>query len=400
MVLFDSANGLDDYRKDNKIMEMLNGCELMNYAEFMKWYTPTDIRYSERIKSEYPGSAKRRKIENKEVKVHAMNVFKELATNVCESNIEEDYGHRTMRNLKKTSHFDLLVAVNKNEDRTINTPRQRLSSVVAFIIVEKGECSISDPDIDRSKVYSVNLICRREDKPNTVSVKGVVLLGAYMYCIKNCQNIHTDDKIGILELAGAYTNLSGFFSYTKVGFDKDNSLFGKKCFKDADNLPMSVDINQYDNSDIIRLVSGDKKRTASEIKDDTGIYALGLPDKTDPAAVNSQILIAQICSLQHLMELSYRNVKNNEELNTLLDEILQNKKQVKIKGRQLKDDRIAEEKKVVQEYLDEVKTIYKTQLMNTNIKKTTTPKSACSTKKSCAVSGGRRKTHRRGKQNN
>lgn len=355
MALFDTTNGLDEYRNDKKIEKMLNGCELMNYEEFMRWYLPNDVRYSERIEIEYPGSRKRRKLENKEVKIHAMDIFKELATNVCESNIDDEYGQNTMKHLKKKSHFDLLVAVDTTMIKKISA-KTKLSAVVAFIIVEKGECSISDPGIDRSNVYSVNLICRREDRPNARSVKGVVLLGAYMYCIKNNRDIHTKDKIGILELAGAYTNLAGFFSYTKVGFDKNNSLFGKKCFNDADNLPMSVDINQYSNADIIQLVSGEKKRSATEIKDDTGIYGLGLPDKDNTVKIKNQMLIAEICSLQHLMELSYKNVKKNEDLKPLLDEIV--KRGMMGKGRLKKDDRIALEKKLVQEYLDEVKSVY------------------------------------------
>lgn len=348
MALFDTKNGLDEYRNDKKIEKMLNGYELLNYDEFMRWYLPNEVRYSERIETEYPGSKTRRKLENKEVKIHAMDIFKELAANVCASNIDDEYGLATVNHLKKKSHFDLLAAVDTTNTKSLKT---KLSSVVAFIIVEKGECSVSDPGIDRSNVYSVNLICSRK------SVKGVVLLGAYMYCIKNSRDIHTKDKIGILELAGAYTNLAGFFSYTKVGFDKNNSLFGKKCFNDADNLPMSVDINLYSNDDIIQLVCGEKKRSATEVKDDTGIYALGLPDKNDTARVKNQMLIAEICSLQHLMELSYEKVKKNEDLKSLLDEIV---KRGMIKGRLKKDDRIAREKKLVQEYLDEVKAVYKT----------------------------------------
>ena len=358
MSLFNAFNGLEDYRNDPKIAKMLNGCELMNHAEFMEWYLPDDIRYSARIESEYPGSVKRRKVENKEVRNHAMEVLEELATNVCESNIDDEYGQRTMKKLKKASHFDLLVAVDTKKKKV-------LSSVVAFIIVEKGECSLSlSGSIDRSEVYSVNLICRREEKPNKKSVKGVVLLGAYMYCIKNNENIHVDDKIGILELAGAYTNLSGFFSYTKVGFDKDSSFFGKRCFDDADNLPMSVDINQYSNTDIIQLVSGEKKRDS--VKDDTGIYELGLPDKNDETGIQYQMLIAQICSLQHLMNLSYNKVEENEELQTLMDEILSKKKQQtgskKSSKKSSKNVRIEEEKNAVQDYLDEIKTIYITRI--------------------------------------
>lgn len=373
MALFHETNGLSHYKNDNRIKQMLNGCELMNHEEFLEWYLPPEIKYSKRIESEYSGSAKRRKIENIEVGKYARQVLLELAENVCASSIDADYGRTTMRNLKKLNRFDLLVAV-KNPEAKKNTSKQNLSSVVAFIIVEKGECSIDSDNIDRSDVYSVNLICRREDKPNKTTVKAVVLLGAYMYCIKNNENMHVKDKLGILELAGAYTNLSGFFSYTKMGFDKDNSLFAKTCFKDADNLPMSVDINQYSSEDIIQMVSGEKKRDVNQIKDDTGIYELGLPDKHNKAQVENQLLIAQICSLQHLMNVNYKELKKNDELQTLLDEILQSNP-TKQKRRQLKDEKKKEEKQIVQDYLDEVMLNYQRQNKN--------------------VSGGKRKTYKR-----
>jgi hypothetical protein len=326
MAFFDVANGLDDYRNDRRIKKMLQGCHILNHIEFMSWYMPEEGRFSERNLLKNPGSAKKRLEANQTIENYARYVLQNLSSSVCEGQINETYGHAAMNNLKNINNFDLLVVMDPSIKigKFTNAEHQankKLSAIIAFIIVEKGECKESNL-IDRSDVYSVNLICRREEKVGKKSVKGVVLLGAYMYCIKNSAAIAKKDKIGILELAGAYRNLSGFFSYTKVGFDKDYSLFGKMCFKDAANLPMSVDINQYSSEDIIQLVCGDKKRDPSDIKDDTGIYELGLPNKNDPEEVKAQAEIAEICTLKHKMFLNFNQLKAGDRkiMNAVLNQ--------------------------------------------------------------------------------
>ena len=189
------------------------------------------------------------------------------------------------------------------------------------------------------------------------------------------------DKIGILELANAYMNLSGFFSYTKVGFDKDNSLFGKYCFNDASNLPMSVDITKYSNADIIGMVTDTKKRDPTQIKDGTGIYELGLPDKNIKSEVETQALIAKISSLKHMMDVDYKKVQSTLSLKSFKDSIVDKKNFPKNSTTE------TQEKLAVQEYLNDVKSIYKKQLDS--------KKTVCIPKEDnayCVISGGKSRT--------
>lgn len=382
MVFFDVINGLDDYRNDKRISGMLNGCKILNHIEFMNWYLPEESRFSQRTLLKYPESEEQRNKADKTIEIFARYVLQDLSISVCEGKIGNTYGRNAMNNLKNINNFDLLVVMDPSikivkSTKAEHQATKKLLSIIAFIIVEKGECQQSKRSlksntalIDRSDVYSVNLICRREDKPDKTSVKGVVLLGAYMYCIKNSPLIAIKDKIGILELAGAYTNLSGFFSYTKIGFDKDNTFYGNTCFADPGNLPMSVDINQHNNEDIIQMVCGDKKRVRVAINDDTGIYELGLPDKNNTAEVKAQAQIAKISRLKNMMVLDYDKMKaiDTKLLNAILN------KSVSSLLLQTPKDKVV----VVQNYLDMLKAKYK------NNKNTTKADGNLS----CTINGG------------
>ena len=382
MVFFDVVNGLDDYRNDRRIAGMLNGCKILNHIEFMNWYLPEESRFSQRNLLKNPDSEDQRNLADKTIEIYARYVLQDLSISVCEGKIGKTYGRDAMNNLKNIDNFDLLVVMDPSikiakATQAEHQANKKLLSILGFIIVEKGECTKSKRSqastaalIDRSDVYSVNLICRREDKPDRTNVKGVVLLGAYMYCIKNSTSIAVKDKIGILELAGAYTNLSGFFSYTKIGFDKDNTFYGTTCFTDPGNLPMSVDINQYNNQDIIQMVCGDKKRDRREINDDTGIYELGLPDKNIAAEVKAQAQIAKISRLKNMMVLDFAKMKavDTNFMNAIL-----NKSDSSLLPQTQKDKVI-----VVQKYLDMLKAKYK------NNKNTTKADGNLS----CTINGG------------
>ena len=168
----------------------------------------------------------------------------------------------------------------ESDDETIDSIDEiiayRLSGVVGFIIVELGECKTYPYG------YSINLICTNSKAP---AGSGSILMGLYLYTIL-CHPDKTDTKkimfpsgkgatnildkpieseeaedttidisfttteplipvqqFGILELASAYTNPGGLCMYEKFGFQYTESMYGKKCFEDFNNLPMLIDFN-------------------------------------------------------------------------------------------------------------------------------------------------------------
>lgn len=270
MTLLFKKTFLDEYRNSNSIRKMLKGGELLTQSEFVSWYKPKETRTT-RHTSEYKDD-----IESENFEI-AMEFLDDICDEVCRK-IGTEYGQialrKTANNLKSssksTNKFDLLVAVSAGYDKqelksTTTVQKNKNKSIVGFIVVEKGECKLLKDQV------CVNLICVKEN-----TIKGSVILGAYLYCIKSSYFLPKNQK-GLLELAGSYSNLAGFFSYTKLGFDKDESLYHKKCFYNPENLTMSVDLQKYEKKDIIDLVTGDKKRGdfSDQVIDDTGIFACG-----------------------------------------------------------------------------------------------------------------------------
>ena len=176
------------------------------------------------------------------------------------------------------SKFDILFLQNKSDD-----------SVLGFVIAELGECA-REPN-----VYAVNLICSQ-------SGLGKLLLGACLYCIK--YNDDVSDKKCILELAHAYKNTAGFFMYTKLGFNLDDSLIGKEgeCFFDYLHIPMSVTLNgnkftqQYF---VDMMVRADFKQ--ADVNDPTGIYELGLPKKESEDGGKSSNIQKEMVQLANIV---------------------------------------------------------------------------------------------------
>ena len=201
------------------------------------------------------------------------------------------------------SKFDILVlSTNIIEDITQNFDA-RISGIVAFIIVELGECQ------KFPKAFSINLICSKE--PGT----GSLLMSAYLYTIlshpidtipdinpieltrmgingvgfEKVVKIKSTDgsdifsstfgsdevlipiqHIAVLELASAYGNPGGLCMYEKFGFKYDPTMFSDSrvnCFTDRNNLPMKID---FTNDPILnRLKIGEKKKLILDIT--TGI---------------------------------------------------------------------------------------------------------------------------------
>jgi len=176
------------------------------------------------------------------------------------------------------SQFDILFLQNKSDD-----------NVLGFVIAELGECA-REPN-----VYAVNLICSQ-------SGLGKLLLGACLYCIK--YNDDVSEKKCILELAHAYKNTPGFFMYTKLGFNLDDSLIGEEgeCFFDYLHLPMSVTLNDDKFTQqyfVDMMVRSDFKQ--ADVDDLTGIYELGLPKKESEDGGKSSSIQKEIVKLANIM---------------------------------------------------------------------------------------------------
>jgi hypothetical protein len=261
------------YRNHPQIQTALQGVVLLNFGEFQSWYRPPDARRSERV-AENVGFAQaasqyRKQDAERQGFVDEL-LIKELVKIVCEGNIGLGYGQHTVQNLldRRTS-FDILVAVDSDyaEESTAYRPgtvlHHKLKHVIGFIIAELGECQ------DKPNVYSVNLICTR--KVDGVSIKSTLLLGALLFCIRNTSDPGIDRNEAILELADGYRNMSGFVSYTKMGFNKNLTLSGRNCFGDYTNLPMSVDISRLVNDEIIARAAGSRP-TITEAEDDSGLF--------------------------------------------------------------------------------------------------------------------------------
>jgi hypothetical protein len=220
-------------------------------------------------------------------------------------NINPSYGKNVMTRLYRNDPvLDILAVVPKRQD----------GSILGFILCELGECKV-EPN-----VWSVNLICTSKTTP--ITVKASILLGAMMYCIKRKPQYEPE---AILELAGGYSNIAGFISYTKMGFNRDNDLlFGKGiCFHEVYNLPMSIDISRISFSEIKRRGSGGRSRVVTHSDDPTDLY--NNSTKMTREALKRE---AAACNLSFQIDLydkdpSLFNKKYDAALITLIEEAKQ-----------------------------------------------------------------------------
>lgn len=204
-----------------------------------------------------------------------------LSEHVC-SDIKPAYAksavERAIDLTKNEKIFDILVASTRLIEDVTLPIEKRLEGVVAFIIVELGECK------KYPLAYSINLICTNTKK--AISGTGSILMGSFLYTIlSHPNNTNPTGEIGfpngngylkvtskqlsdgriiesctfgsneplipvqhiaVLELASAYDNPGGLCMYEKFGFTYDQTMFSDPskdihCFSDRDNLPMIID---------------------------------------------------------------------------------------------------------------------------------------------------------------
>lgn len=283
MALFDAnIKALNEYRNDSRIRNVISSYEILTRKEFTKWFLP-----SIRTRGQKANKKKNALQEN-------IHLISDLLKNICQQGIGPYYLKSTWSrvypfrekgvtpskskfdkttqfvrtdydfDLSRDDYFDLLIAVRadvyKNQHATMEEKRK---SVQTFLVSELGECA------KKPNTMSVNLICSRED----TSMKGFYLLAAMMCCVKASKY----DQEVVLELAGKYTNIQGFKSYTRVGFDRDDQLFGDDCFKDISNLPMSVNVDPLTIDDIITYVTNKRGIQKLDDKDPLAKHFYTLP---------------------------------------------------------------------------------------------------------------------------
>lgn len=323
---------INEYRNNPDIIRVLGGVQLLNYNEFHKWFSDLGeeaIRTLPKRKASMsnPFSHTEERLEE-EVEINnevALNsAIQNLTKNVCQGIIQKEYVASSLSMSITSRKFDLLVAVAPGYQemglRTVDSPYVRASEkmkmVVGFIIVQKGECET------HPNAWAVNLICVRSIRLGffSYSIKGSILLGAYLYCIKLSNN---SEQLGLLELADGYLNVAGFFSYTKMGFDKNTSIISSDppCFNDISNLPMSVNLIPYTPETIIGLASGSIIRPLSDVKDDTGFFSLGYPDRGNKVQENLQLKIGENLTLLYKLKL-IENTHNLKLLREFLDNLI------------------------------------------------------------------------------
>lgn len=206
-----------------------------------------------------------------------------LSEKIC-SSIGKNYAKTAVEKVidlaNNEDKFDILVASTRVMDDLTLPIEQRMAGIVAFIIVELGECEKYPAS------YSINLICT--DLKNAISGTGSILMAAFLYTIlshppntrasrpisfprgnsflqvtskrlldgrviENTTFATTEplipvQHVAVLELASAYTNPGGLCMYEKYGFAYDQTMFSNNtvnppinCFADRDNLPMLID---------------------------------------------------------------------------------------------------------------------------------------------------------------
>ena len=240
MSLF-SKTKIQEY--SNHVSQLLTNYKLYNRSTFHEWFFgfTEDADYktvmAELIKSANPCTT--------DSSVHSGYAERALRSAIgMRTKDEEEDGDGS----PKKNNYDILFAIDTQiEIRSDDVDpalilADKSNAIVGVIVVERGEC------IESPKSWCVKVICV---KPN--SVKGSLLMGACLYCIKANPSINQEC---LLELVGGYKNLSAFYSYTGLGFLRDDSLWNELCFDTKECIPMRADLSETSQGDIINKVLG------------------------------------------------------------------------------------------------------------------------------------------------
>ena len=220
--------------------------------------------YNESIKHKFPEF---KTVMTKD-RIITRGLFSKISNN-CLNQIGNEY-------LRITLNKALLKLENGNYNIDIHYEiviLQKKEEIGGFLVVKKGLCSRIPTQ------YGISLIC------SSVKGGGSLLMGLYLYTILSRPDI---PQTGLLELAAAFNNGPGLCMYEKFGFRQDTKLFGKDCFDDPLNLPMSFQLQEYYTGSTVE----EKKANLMEI-------VLGKPVSKTP-----------FCSLQGGKQKSLALIKN------------------------------------------------------------------------------------------
>ena len=142
---------------------------------------------------------------------------------------------------EKDTLFEYLQDALKEKDIDYILIKDKLDQLNGILIVSKTECQ---------NYWSLKLIC------TNLKGTGHILFGLYLYALKKI-----NQKIGILELAQGYANMSGFCLYSKFGFEENFELDCEEYIKDDNlgNVKMTVDMNKLTKIKIINIILGKEK---------------------------------------------------------------------------------------------------------------------------------------------
>ena len=137
-------------------------------------------------------------------------------------------------------------------------------TLCGILIAQKGEC------VTYPSYWTIRLICNLSTNASCKNY-GTKLLGLYMNALLNTKErdirLGLDyQKYGVLELAGSYTNLAGYCSYSKFGF-VENFRFECPAFGTY-NLTMTSDIDDITLTDVYNTV---KENTRYKTNKSTGV---------------------------------------------------------------------------------------------------------------------------------
>jgi len=246
---------------------------LMNHAQFYTWWKDND--------QPSPPTLTRQ-------------VSFEIATKTCRE-LGDHYSKKAIDKVKNDPSYDILVAVNETSP---SSQDEKVQAISGFLITRYEECkAIKD-------VYSIHLICVKQG-----GIQGKLLIGAFLYCLQSAPY-----KIGILEVAGGYHNIPAFFSYSKMGFKKDLTLYRDNCFADRTILPMSVNVNEMSVDQIIGYSKG---TLTCAVEDDTHLFETGVPASLEKA--REQAELADLAQQYYVFQLADIYNKDQGEFDDILE---------------------------------------------------------------------------------
>ena len=249
--VFENKNILG-YMEGIKI-ESENVLKKPNPFKDIKLLTLSDIEKIDITRSDMFGQTIKLTLKDEEyIYIHLDTLYKK-----CKG-VGKDYFISAFLSALYNENYDILLAVSYS--------KQQLLYILGFLITQKGECQLYD------NIHAVNLVC------SSMPGLGSLLVGAYLYCVSFIEG----HNVGLLELMDSFNNPSGFFSYSKMGFDIAYTLQVFGCFTQEECMPMLAVIDEDTPTNVIkRLLATNFIPGIGMSSCDFFVKNYGLPKKDD-----------------------------------------------------------------------------------------------------------------------